>query len=371
MGRTTASLVLDDGALGWLALAVCPGLTPRQAFGLIARFGSPAGVLGAGPAALDAAGAGAAAAEIGGALDRGRTEARALGSAGATLVTWDDPGYPARLRQIPDPPLALAVRGTLGDPDEPAVAIVGTRRASEYGRRMATAIARGLAQGGITVVSGLAAGIDGTAHRAALDGGGRTVAMLGTGIDRVYPSWHAELAASVAARGALVSEFACGTPPLPYNFPRRNRLISGVALGTVVVEAAEESGSLITAACALEQNRAVYAVPGPVGPAGHRGPHRLIQQGARLVTSAEEIVEDLLPSLRPCLVARRAAAAEAGLTPPEHRILIALGEEGLHVDEVIRAAGTPAAAVLETLLALELRGLVRQLPGRRFCRLAA
>jgi DNA processing protein len=371
MARNTAPLASDADALAWLALATCPGLLPRQAFGLIAGFGGVRAVLAASPAALADAGAERFADRIRDGGERARAEAAALGVAGAGLVTWADARYPARLRAIADPPLALAVRGTLGDPDDPHVAIVGTRRASEYGRRVATTIARGLAEAGITVVSGLAAGIDGAAHRAALEADGRTVAMLGTGVDRVYPSWHRDLAEAIAARGALVSEFPCGTPPLQFNFPRRNRLISGIALGTVVVEAAEESGSLITARYAVEQNRAVYAVPGPLGPAAHRGPHRLIQEGARLVTCAEEIIEDLAPQLRARLVARRQAVANAALTASERGILALLGGDGRHVDEVIGAAGVPPAAVLEMLLALELRGLVRQLPGKRFCRLAA
>jgi len=275
-----------------------------------------------------------------------------------------------RLRHIADPPLALAVRGALAA-DEPAIAVVGARRASEYGRRIADELARGLAQAGVTVVSGLATGIDAAAHRGALAAGGRTVAVLGTGIDRVYPSWHAGLAAEIVPQGALVTEFACGTPPRAFHFPRRNRLISGLSLGTVVVEAAEESGSLITAHCALEQNRAVFAVPGPAGVAAHRGPHRLIRAGATLVTCVEEILEEVAPALIERPARARATAAEAALTPAERRVLEVIGADGRHVDDVIRRAAVPAGPVLETLLALELRGLVRQLPGKRFCRRAA
>ena len=265
----------------------------------------------------------------------------------------------------------LAVRGSLGGADEPAIAIVGARRASEYGRHMAAELARQLAQAGVTVVSGLAAGVDAAAHHAALAAGGRTVAVLGTGIDRVYPKWHRELARAIAGQGALVSEFPCGSPPLQFHFPRRNRIISGLTRGTIVVEAADDSGSLITARHALEQDRQVFAVPGPVGVAAHRGPNRLIQQGAMLVTRAEEVVEELWPELLPRLAARRVAAAEAALSAPERQILAAIGPEGRHVDDVIRQAAVPPGAALETLLALELRGLVCQLPGKRFCRRAA
>jgi DNA processing protein len=358
--------------LAWLALALAPDIGPRAARGLVERFGKPEAVLAASDDALLAAGASTAA--VAG-IRRGRAlaslEDARLARTGATLVTLGDATYPARLREIPDPPLTLAVRGTLAGSDEPAVAVVGTRRASEYGRRLADEIARGLAQAGITVVSGLAAGIDAAAHRGALAGGGQTIAVLGTGIDRVYPSWHADLAHAIAAQGALVSEFACGVEPRPHHFPRRNRVISGLSLGTVVIEAAEQSGSLITAAFAVQQNRQVYAVPGPLGVAGHRGPHRLIQEGARLLTRVEDIVDDLAPQLRSRLLARRAAAVAATLTAPEQRVLDALGADGRHVDEVIRAVAMPPGPALELLLALELRGIVKQLPGKRFCRLAA
>src|SRR5439155_9285751 len=238
-------LAADGERLAWLALALVEPLSPRSAFALIERFGSPCAVLNAGHGNLLAAGLSAAIVAAIGEV-RPEREISALERAGASLVTWPDAEYPVRLRHIPDPPLALAVRGAL-PADEPAIAVVGARRASEYGRRIADELARGLAQAGITVVSGLATGIDAAAHRGALAAGGRTVAVLGTGIDRVYPSWHAGLAAEIVPQGALVTEFACGTPPRAFHFPLRNRLISGLSLGTVVVEAAEESGSLITA----------------------------------------------------------------------------------------------------------------------------
>jgi DNA processing protein len=285
-------------------------------------------------------------------------------------VTWPTPAYPERLRQIPDPPLALAVRGELG-PDELCVAVVGARRATEYGRRMAEALGRGLAQAGVTVVSGLAAGIDAAAHEGALEAGGRTIAVLGTGVDRVYPSWHRELAARVVRQGALVSEFPCGTAPLAYNFPRRNRLISGLSLATVVVEAAEESGSLITADYAGDQGRLVLAVPGPADAPSHRGPHRLIREGATLVTGVEDVLAAVAPQCADRLRTARAAAAAATLSDVERRVLELMGGEGRHVDDLIRRADLAPGCALETLLALELRGLVAQLPGKRFRRLAA
>jgi DNA processing protein len=362
-----AGTQFGDTRIAWLGLAATPGLSPRRAFELVARFGTPEGVLAAGPAALSE---GEVARELRHGWERGRREAERLTRLGATFLAWGDPAYPVRLREIPDPPLTLAVRGTLLD-DEPTVAVVGTRRASEYGRRIAADLADGLARAGIAVVSGLAAGIDGAAHRAALAASGRTIAVLGTGIDVVYPSWHAELAAAVAGSGALVTEFACGAEPLPYHFPRRNRIISGLSLGTIVVEAAEQSGSLITAAFALEQNRQVFAVPGPVGAVRQQGPHRLIQQGAKLVTKVEDVVEEIAPQLLSRLTARRVADQSASVSTEERRVLEVLGADGRHVDELIRALGVPPATALETLLALELRGIVRQLPGKRFSRLAA
>jgi len=371
MRRETSSAGLSGDALAWLALGVVEELSPRQAHELVARLGSPAAALAAPAELLVGAGlAPSVAGALAGAPARARLEAARLAAVGATLVAWSDETYPPRLRQISDPPVVLAVRGTLVAEDDLAVAVVGARRASEYGRRVAEELGRELAGAGVTVVSGLAAGIDAAAHRGALAAGGRTIAVLGTGIDRVYPSWHTRLAEEIVRHGALVSEFPCGAPPLAFHFPRRNRLISGLARGTVVVEAAEESGSLITARHAAEQGRDVFAVPGPLGP-GHRGPHRLIQQGATLVTGVEDVLAQLGPGLVARLAATRAAAAEATLSADERRVLAGVGAEGEHVDDVIRRAGLPAPQALETLLALELRGLVCQLPGKRFRRQAA
>jgi DNA processing protein len=355
-----------------LALALVPELPPTWAFALSARLGGPEAVLATGVDRLVQAGvAPEVAASVARAAERVPAQLAALARIGGRVLAWSDADYPAVLRHIPDPPLALMVRGDLPGDDEIAIAVVGTRRATSYGRRVAEELARDLAAAGVTVVSGLATGIDAAAHRGALEAGGRTVAVLGTGVDDVYPSWHRELAAAIVGQGALVSEFACGTAPLAFHFPRRNRLISGLTRGTIVVEAAEKSGSLITARYALEQGREVFAVPGPLGPVAHRGPHRLIREGARLVTCADDVLAELAPALRHRLAARRKAAAEAVLTLPERRLLDALGTADAHVDDVIRAAALAPAAALETLLALELRGLVRQLPGKRFRRQAA
>lgn len=357
---------ISSEADAWLALALVPGLGPQTARSLVAAHGGPEAVLALSPAALREGGVGAEAiAAWSGARPRAAAERDAIRRAGAVLVAWSDAAYPARLREIADPPVVLIVRGEIAA-SEPAVAIVGARRAGAYGRRVAEELARGLVQAGVAVVSGLAAGIDAAAHRGALDGGGRTVAVLGTGIDRIYPSWNAPLARAVAAQGALVSEFPCGMGARAWHFPRRNRIISGLTLGTIVVEAAERSGSLITARYALEQGREVFAVPGPLGVALHQGPHRLIQQGALLVTSADDVLEAVAPMLRTRLAAARLRDAEETVSAGERRLLDALAGGVRHVDDVVRMAGMPADAALEALLALELRGLVEQQPGARY-----
>ncbi|MBI4342113.1 MAG: DNA-protecting protein DprA [Candidatus Omnitrophica bacterium] len=212
---------------------------------------------------------------------------------GAAIVTPDDPGYPDALRTITDPPVALYLRGTLTEADRVAVAIVGSRHASLYGLQCAEQLAYELALRGVTVVSGLARGIDGAAHRGALRASGRTLAVLGSGLSRVYPDEHRQLAKEIAGHGAVLSEYPMETQPLPRHFPQRNRLISGLSLGVVVVEAAQRSGALITADCALEQGREVFAVPGPMTAVTSHGTHQLLKQGARLVTSVEDILEEL------------------------------------------------------------------------------
>lgn len=351
----------------WLALALVEGLAPRKAFDLAAFFGSPAAVLAASRDALEARAIDAPLIDrIGAAPPRAARERDAIARVGGTIVTWADTRYPARLRSIADPPLALFVRGTLAEPDAPAVAIVGARRAGDYGRRIAEELGRGLAQVGLTVVSGLAAGIDGAAHRGALDGKGRTIAVMATGLDRIYPSWHADLGREIAGHGALLTEFRLGSPPLQFNFPQRNRIISGLSMGTVVVEAAERSGSLITAEFAMEQGREVFAVPGPIGTSHHRGCHRLIQQGAKLVTSVDDVLAEIAPTLTSRLARARAEAEAVHLTPDERTLVAALAGGTLHVDALVARTSLAPATALEALLALELRGLVEQRPGMRF-----
>lgn len=233
-----------------------------------------------------------------------REEIRRVHQAGVTIVPFIDPVYPARLRTIADPPPFLYLKGNLGPEDEKAVAVVGSRSASEYGRKVARDLCRGLAALGFTVVSGMARGIDGTAHETALECGGRTIAVLGSGVDRAYPPEHESLYQQISEKGAVVSEFALGTRPIAFNFPARNRLIAGLSLGVVVVEATEKSGSLITAALAVEQGREVFAVPGEVGSSRSRGAHRLIQRGAKLVEGLKTLSKRSPRSSSPAPVSR-------------------------------------------------------------------
>jgi len=319
------------------------------------------------------------------------------------LVTLDDAEYPAALRTISDPPLVLYVRGTLTPADEVAVGIVGARRASLYGLQTAERLGYELALRGVTVVSGLARGIDGASHRGALKAPGRTIAVLGSGLSCLYPSEHEALAEQVAGQGALVSEYPMEMQPLPHNFPRRNRLISGLSLGVVIVEAGPRSGALITADCALEQGREVFAVPGPITTVTSQGTHQLLKQGARLVTSVEDIVEELrlTPTpMRPSALALRLeprppsmslgtgrpgalaqdSAPRGSTTEPlavtslperERRVLTCLSdEEPKDIDAVAGHSGLESAEASSLLLQLELKQLVRQLPGKQFLRRA-
>ena len=288
--------------------------------------------------------------------------------AGISLVCFNDASYPARLRTIADSPPLLYFKGELNGVDDRAVAIVGSRSASDYGRRVARDLARGLAAAGFTVVSGMARGIDGMAHETALNSGGRTIAVLGSGVERAYPPEHDKLYQRISANGAVISELPIGTRPIAFNFPARNRLISGLSLGVVVVEATEKSGSLITASLAVEQGREVFAVPGEVGSSRSRGAHRLIRQGAILVENVDDILEEIAPQL----LTRGGTANAAPLALPQNasaeaRKVFALLEAGsLQIDEVIERSGLAAPRVLQILLELELQGYVRQMAGKRY-----
>lgn len=279
-------------------------------------------------------------------------------------LTRTDAAYPAALRTIADPPSPLYVRGTLVDGDARAVAIVGARAASHYGTGVARRLASELVRCGVTVVSGLARGIDAAAHIGALEAGGRTIAVLGCGVDVVYPPEHRALMAEVIAHGAVLSEHPPGTPPLRHHFPARNRIISGLSLGVVVVEGREDSGALITASAAADQGREVFAVPGPIVDARSRAPHLLLQEGAKLVTRVEEILEELhLSAPSP-----RAVAAAVRLEPWEERVYAQVDLTPQHIDHLARQAGVPVAQAARALVSLECRGLVEALPGQRYAR---
>lgn len=353
----------------WLALVRAPGIGPVRLRRLLEAQGDAAALLGAGAATWRAAGL----------ADRYHAALRTpdwhavdrdeawLAAPGHGFVAFDDPRYPPRLREIASAPIALFTLGNAGLLDAPQLAVVGSRRASLQGRRDAAAFAGDLVRGGFTVTSGLATGIDGAAHQGALDAGGSTLAVCAHGLDRVYPARHHELAHAIAERGLLVSEFPPGVAPRPEYFPRRNRIISGLSVGVLVVEAARASGSLITARLAAEQGREVFAVPGSIHNPLTEGCHALIRDGARLVERAADIFEEL--GVTPPPTVARAPVVDAN-DPLQQRVLAALGFEPVALDTLIERLGVPLGALHEALLTLELTGQVVSAPGDLFTRLA-
>jgi DNA processing protein len=290
-----------------------------------------------------------------------RRQVEALRDRAGAIV---DPEYSPLLREIVDPPFALFHRGDLSLLQQPMVAMVGSRRASSYGMNAAAHLARQLVSAGVVIVSGLARGIDAASHQAALDAGGKTIATLGTGIDLVYPRSHARLTRDIAERGLVLTEFPPGTPPLAANFPIRNRVISGITLGTVIVEATGRSGSLITARMAAEQGREVFAVPGSIFAAGFEGTHRLIQYGAKLVHDANDILEELPGGLR---LQESQAAAEPE-SPLKEVLAVFTREEAMHIDALATKLGRSVANLSNAVLQLELGGWLKALPGARYIR---
>ena len=364
-----------DGELCWLALSLAPGIGGRTFHRLLRRFGSPDRVFTSSRKDLE---------EIPG-LKRTTIEAIKssalketaeremirLHSLGIQIIQWATEKYPNYLANISDPPPLIYLKGTLLPEDERAVAVVGSRQATAYGLHVCQKICKELAWQGWTVVSGMARGIDSAAHRGALEGGGRTLAVWGTGVDVVYPTENLALSKEIASSGAILSEFPLGTPPEPGNFPVRNRIISGLSLGVTVVEGTVRSGSLITARMALEQGRQVFAVPGPVGRPGVEGPHRLIKEGAKLVESAEDIIEELLPMVDRKLhrdIKDLPVGEHPELNEKERQLWELLGMDPLHIDVIARAVDLALAETAELLLRLELKGLVKQLPGTFFVR---
>lgn len=376
--------MIDESTQYWLALTRIDGLGVRGAHKVIEHFGSPQAAYMASLTALEGCGltapvAQAVFAQAG--LKEAEKEIEATAKAGYQLLTFASDDYPPLLKQISDPPLVLYVRGDAKVLSQHAVAIVGTRRPTAYGSSVAHRLAHDLAQRGLVVVSGLARGIDSASHRGALEAPGKTVAVLGSGLDVIYPREHKRLAEKMLESGALVSEFPLGTAPTPENFPIRNRIISGLALGTMVVEGAEYSGSLITARLALEQNREVFAVPGNITSAQSFGPNHLIKQGAKLVDQWIDVIEEFPATIRmqllpPSEASEGALAAaktpslfEQSLTPDQKAVYEVLRcDEALFVDSIFGSVALPQPRVLAALLELEMSGLIRQLPGKNFIR---
>lgn len=381
---------LTEEQRDWLSLALVPGVGSTHFIRLLARFRTAGEVLNAGERALAQVVRPSLAKQI-----TQYTEVvdlddqqRRLDEYDAHIITLNDETYPWRLGEIYDPPLVLFVRGQLLEHDEFSVAIVGTRRATPYGIRMAERLGRDLAAAGLTVMSGLATGIDSAAHRGALEAGGRTIAVLGNGVDVVYPRQNADLMDAIIRQGCVISQFPMGFKPAKGHFPRRNRIMSGMTLGTIVVQAPRSSGALITANVAAEQGREVFAVPGEVGVHASAGPHALIREGAKLVESADDVLVELnLPadlrqwpreSAQQDVGAAPAATASSPASPQtraqpkaavsdaEKDVLSVLAPDGSFVDEIAAACRVSIAEALSALTMLELKGLVRQFSGKRF-----
>lgn len=292
-----------------------------------------------------------------------------LARRGTRLLTYWDEDYPALLKKIPDPPVLLYVEGALASSNENLLAIVGTRAPTQYGKMVAEKLSGELAARGFTIVSGLARGIDTIAHRTALKSGGRTLAVLGSGLDVMYPAENEKLAREISEHGAIISEYPFGAKPDAANFPRRNRIISGLSLGVLVIEAGVESGAMITANLALEHNREVFAVPGSIMSMKSAGPHRLISEGAKLVQNVENVLEELLGQLDFFGKPRSEDRPLPELEPKSKRIYDLLSHEAMHIDELIRKTELSSSEAMTLLLELEFKNLVQQLPGKFFVRM--
>ncbi|MBI1903166.1 MAG: DNA-protecting protein DprA [Planctomycetia bacterium] len=358
-----------------LTLAQADGVGPRLRRSLLDAFGSaeaalaaPAGELQKVPGIGKKTAAAVAEARNHSGVDAILADCR---DHGVRILLEDDEEYPAALKTTHTPPAVLFVRGRLDPRDALALAVVGTRHATAYGLRQAEKLAGSLARSGFTIVSGLARGIDGAAHKAALAAGGRTIAVLGSGVLNVYPPEHNDLAEAIIAQGAVVSESLPRAVPIGGIFPQRNRIISGLSLGVLVIEAPAHSGALSTARHALEQGREVFAVPGPVDGHASQGCHRLIRDGARLVESADDVLEELGPLAEPASTIAGREVRHPGeilLNDQEQRVLAAIGTQPTSIDELVAALAMPTPQVLATLSVLELRRLIRRLGGAAVCR---
>jgi DNA processing protein len=366
----------------WLALALTQGLGPTRIKKLIEHYGTAERVFHASLTELEATGMRAVSAQsiaTGKSLELAQQECVKAAEAGAKIISLSDPEYPSRLKEIYDPPIVLFVKGAVEVLAQPGIAMVGTRHPTPYGSGMAERLSTDLAARGLVIISGLARGIDTASHRGAIAAKGKTVAVLGTGIDVMYPKENTRLTEQIVALGgALITEFPVGTPPTPQNFPIRNRIISGMSVGVLVVEAAEYSGTRITSRCALEQNRDVYAVPGNVTNKSSWGPNTLIKQGAKLVATWEDVWEELPTDIQATLSSRQDESHEpetASLfpdevsSPHEKKILkLIKADESTHIDQLVEMLENEMSSseIFAALFELELNGKIRQLPGKNF-----
>ncbi|MFZ0686138.1 MAG: DNA-processing protein DprA [Terriglobales bacterium] len=379
----TASEPASREGTYWLALALTPGLGPARIKKLIENFGTAGRVFDASLTELEATGIRAVSAQsiaTGKSLEMAKEECAKAAEARARILSLSDPDYPSRLKEIYDPPVILFVKGSVEVLSQPGIAMVGTRHPTPYGSGMAERLSTDLAARGLVIISGLARGIDTASHRGAVAGKGKTVAVLGTGIDVMYPKENTRLTEQILALGgALITEFPVGTSPAPQNFPIRNRIISGMSAGVLVVEAAEYSGTRITSRLALEQNRDVYAVPGNVTNKNAWGPNTLIKQGAKLVATWEDVWEELPTDVQIALGAMQQnespEAESASLfpdearSPHENKILRLLkADESTHIDQLVELLEEEVSAseIFAALFELELNGKIRQLPGKNF-----
>lgn len=382
--QTVTSRPTESPALEWLALSLTPGLGPRRGRSLVEHLGGVENVFNASLTELEAAGIRAVSAQslaTGRSTELAQDELGRATAAGVSVVCLDDSSYPAQLKQIYDPPLVLYVRGNVEAIGLPGIAVVGTRHPTPYGLGMAERLSCDLAARGLVIFSGLARGVDAAAHRGAINAKGKTVAVFGTGVDVIYPKENTRLTEQlIALGGALISEFPMSTFAAPQNFPIRNRIISGISVGVLVIEAAEYSGTRITSRCALEQNRQVFAVPGNVTNKNSWGPNTLIKQGAKLTATWEDVWEELPPQVRLALTPAPTDESQSGQTaslfgesdlPPHERKILKLlkADEATHIDEIVEgleADLSSSSEIFAALFELELAGKVKQMPGKNF-----
>jgi DNA processing protein len=369
-----------DNSLSWLALTLTPGIAARLSARLLTEFGTPDEVFRASLPRLEACNLPAPAAQAifkKQAFKRAEKELTHLQKVpAARIINWSEPEYPQTLRQIYDPPVMLYLRGRTDILNAPSLSIVGTRKPTMYGSQMAERLGRDLAARGITIVSGLARGIDAIAHNGAVAVGGRAIGVLGTGIDVCYPKENKKLYEKVLESGAILSEFPMGTHPSPENFPIRNRIVAGMPLGAIIVEGAQYSGSLITARLAMEFGREVFGVPGNATQPVSFAPNQLIKQGAKLVTCAEDVIEELPMPVRAALVqpmqpgdGQTNLLVAASLNATEKKLYDLLSpDEPQPIDDIVERSGLNSSEVLATLFDLEMKGIIRQSPGKLFSR---